>query len=45
MRRLASGLDGRLDGVELVLTGHTGSTRDFRTALARFRQDGQDHSS
>jgi glyoxylase-like metal-dependent hydrolase (beta-lactamase superfamily II) len=37
IRRLAGGMDGLLDGVQLLVTAHTGSTGDLRRALAPFR--------
>ncbi len=40
IRRLASGMQGLLDGVELLVTAHTGSAADYHAAMARFREDG-----
>jgi len=37
IRRIASGMDGLLDGVQSLVTAHTGATHDVRGALARFR--------
>jgi glyoxylase-like metal-dependent hydrolase (beta-lactamase superfamily II) len=41
LRRLATGLDGLLGGVELLVTAHTGSSGDFGAALADWRPGGK----
>jgi glyoxylase-like metal-dependent hydrolase (beta-lactamase superfamily II) len=45
IRRLATGMDGLLDGVELLVTAHTGCSADCRGALAPFRENGPEKTT